>query len=163
MIRKSFLFFLLSLLISTNSFANASIPEDSFNQLNECVHKKNLQGCRDLVTASSSSLYARFISYGVTSCLPKNAEYVSEQDMGEQVVILASVTDNGKRRYGRLVFVEEGEGWKLDIPESLRMAMGKNWQEQLNFVEKIYLVMREDFGKKLKIDCQVLRQLVKKE
>ena len=73
-------------------------------------------------------------------------------------MIRASVTDLGKKRYMRLFFVEEEGTWKLDVPESLRTAMGKDWQKQVEITENIYLLMRSQFGAKL--DCNTIRSLV---
>lgn len=135
-----------------------SSARDSFERINSCVQKGDSKNCRDLFTASSISLYDRFMSYGIISCLPKDSEYVSKQNSGQHVMIRASVTDLGKPRFMRLFFVEEEGIWKLDIPESLQTAMGKNWPQQIELTEKIYLVMREQFGSKL--DCTTIRNLV---
>lgn len=157
--------FALSLSLFILAFSNSSslaalpVPEDSFNIINECIQNNDSKSCRDLFTASSMPLYNRFMSYGVMRCLPKDAEYVSEQNLGKAVVIRASFTEKDGEHFMRLVFVEEEEEWKLDVPESLRMAMGRNWQQQLDLVEKIYLNMRAEF--KIKIDCKILRDMVR--
>lgn len=151
------LFFLGS--TCSNAFAELPTPKDSFDLINECIQASDSKGCRDLFTASSISLYNRFMSYGVMRCLPKDAEYVSEQDIGKMVVIRASFSEKDGEHFMRLVFVEEEEEWKLDVPESLRMAMGRHWQERLALVEGIYLNMRENF--KMKIDCKALRDIVR--
>ena len=159
--KKITLFLVLFLIISKNAFATESTESsarDSFEQINTCVQNNDKQGCKDLFTASSASLYNRFMSYGLMNCLPKDAKYISHQYLGKVIMIRASVTDLGKTRFMRLFFVEEEAQWKLDVPESLREAMGKNWQQQIEITEKIYLVMREQFGAKL--DCTTIRGLV---
>ncbi len=159
--KKTALFLILLLITSQNAFAaetTETSARDSFEQINSCVQKEDAQSCKDLFTASSSSLYTRFMSYGLMNCLPKDAQYVSHQYLGKMIMLRASVTDLGKSRFMRLFFVEEEGRWKLDVPESLRTAMGKNWQQQIELTEKIYLVMRQQFGSKL--DCNTIRSLV---
>ena len=159
--KRTALFLALFLIIGKNAFATESMESsarDSFERINTCVQKEDTQGCKDLFTASSASLYTRFMSYGLMNCLPKDAQYVSHQYLGKIVMVRAKITDLNNQRFMRLFFVEEEGLWKMDVPESLRTAMGKNWQQQIELTEKIYLVMREQFGAKL--DCNTIRSLV---
>lgn len=145
-------------LTSSTSFAAEPSARNSFEQINNCTRREDAQSCRDLFTASSISLYDRFMSYGLVNCLPKDAQYDSQQNLGKTVLIRASVTDLGKKRYMRMFFVEEEGQWKLDVPESLHTAMGKDWKKQIEITENIYLLMRKQFGEKL--DCNTIRSLV---
>lgn len=153
-----FLFLALFLVVSGGALAEELSAKNSFERINGCVQKNDSQSCQDLVTASSASLYSRFMSYGLMNCLPKDAKYVSQQWVDGGVIVRASATDMGKQRVMRLVFVDEEGEWKLDTPESLRMAMGKNWQQQIDLAEQLYLLMKKQFGGKL--DCQTIRNLV---
>ncbi len=155
---KNIFLIIAFLLANSPVFAGESSARDSFEKINNCTRKEDIQSCRDLFTASSISLYDRFMSYGLVNCLPKDAEYDSQQNLGNTMLIRASVTDLGKKRYMRLFFVEEEGSWKLDVPESLRTAMGKDWEKQIEITENIYLLMRSQFGAKL--DCNTIRSLV---
>lgn len=157
-IRNIFLFSALFLVWSDNCLAAAATPKDNFEQINSCVRQEDADSCRHLLTVGSSPLYNRFMSYGLMNCLPKDAQYVSQQEIDGGVIVRASVTDMGRQRFMRLVFTKEGGEWKLDVTESLRMAMGKNWQQQIDLVEQLYLLMRKQFGAKL--DCAAIRGLV---
>ncbi|MEQ1704643.1 MAG: hypothetical protein ABL867_01560 [Rickettsiales bacterium] len=141
-----------------NVYASES-AKDSFDSINNCVKKEDTAGCKDLFTASSFSLYDRFASYGLMNCLPKDSAYVSHKEDGSHVMIRASATDLGKQRFLRLFFVKEEGKWKLDVPYSLSRSMGKNWEKQIEMVEQIYLLMKQQFGSKL--DCNIIRNLVK--
>lgn len=156
---KISLFLSLFLLGDASVFAATVTAKDSFESINNCVQKEDKQGCKNLFTASSASLYSRFMSYGLMNCLPKDAGYVSQQKIGDYVMIRASVTDNSKQRFMRLFFVEEEGAWKLDAPESLRISMGKNWEQQIEVAEQLYLLMKQQFGTQL--DCNTIRNLVK--
>jgi hypothetical protein len=59
----------------------------------------------------------------------------------------------------RLAFKPDGDDWKLDVPESLRIGMGENWQKQVDTTEQIYLVLRAQFGGEL--NCQAVQALAK--
>jgi hypothetical protein len=157
---KIILFLSLFLLVGANAFATESGAKKSFDKINNCVQKEDKQGCKDLFTASSASLYNRFMSYGLMGCLPKDAQYVSQKEVGSHVMIRASATDLGKQRFMRLFFVEEEGQWKMDVPESLRTSMGKNWEKQIELTEQIYLLMKSQLGAQL--DCKTIRNLVKK-
>ena len=151
--------FLLLLLGNSSVYAQEKTARDSFEQLSTCVKNEDKQGCKDLFTASSASLYRRFMSYGLMNCLPKDAQYVSEKKIDSHVMIRASVTDNSKQRFMRLFFVEEEGQWKLDVPQSLQTSMGKNWEKQIGAAEQLYLLMKTQFGGQL--DCKMIQNLVR--
>lgn len=149
----------LPLLFLSGNFAYANTDaKDSFDKINNCVKNNDPNNCSQLVTADSSELYNRFMSYGLINCLPKDAKFISQENMGSSIMIRAGVVDNGKSRTMRLVFSQEEEQWKLDTPQSLRLAMGKNWQQQIELVEQLYLLMKQQFGSQL--DCKTIRGLV---
>ncbi len=145
------------LFASASAYADSG-AKDSFDKINNCVKNNDRNGCRDLVTASSSDLYNRFMSYGLMACLPKDAKYISQENIGNDIIIKAGVHDNGRDRTMRLIFTEEEGQWKLDTPQSLRRAMGKNWEQQIELVEQLYLLMKQQFGSQL--DCRAIRGLV---
>jgi hypothetical protein len=152
------LFLPIFFLLATPVQAASTSAKDSFDKINNCVKNNDSQGCKDLVTASSSDLYNRFMSYGLVGCLPKDAEFISQENIGNDVMIRAGVVDNGNARTMRLIFTQEEGQWKLDTPQSLRRAMGKNWEQQIELVEQLYLLMKQQFGSKL--DCKTIRGLV---
>ncbi len=154
-----YIFLFLFMFFSVDASAFAKSPHESFESINSCVQKNDSKTCRDLFTKSSQPLYDRFMSYGLMDCLPKDGQYVSQEKIAGGVMVRASVTDNNKQRFMRLIFVEEEGGWKLDTPESLRLAMGKNWQQQIEVAEQLYLLMKKQFGSEL--NCSALKTLVK--
>ena len=150
--------FLLFLSSAVCAFAESS-AKASFEAINACVKKDDTVACKDYFTANSMSLYTRFMSYGLMECLPKNAEYYSEEPKDKNILLRAAVTQNDKQRYMRLIFSEEEGKWKIDVPESLRISMGKNWGNQVNMTEQVYLLMKKRMGDQL--NCSMILGLVK--
>jgi len=134
-------------------------PQDSITQLNQCLPKTDPSACRALVTASSVALYNRFVSYDLLKCLPQPVTYVSQEHKGAQTIIRSSVMVNGTQRFLRLIYVEEEGKWKLDIPESLHLSMGNNWEKQVNMTEQIYVMLKQQMGEQF--SCNTLLTLVK--
>lgn len=151
------LFLLLFLLGSPYALAENS-AKSSFEHISECVQKGDVDGCHGLLTASSEPLYTRFVDYDLVSCLPKNIGYISQKKSGSHVIIRSSVSVGDNTRYTRLAFVEEEGQWKLDVPESLRIGMGENWQKQIDATEQIYLMLRQQMGNQL--NCGMIENLV---
>lgn len=145
------------MLASASAYAAGS-ARGSFDSINNCVKKEDTQGCKDLFTASSISLYDRFASYGLMNCLPKDAVFDSQKEEDNHVMIRAGATDTGSQRFMRLFFTQEEGKWKLDVPYSLSKSMGKNWEKQIQMVENIYLLMKQQLGGQL--DCNMIRALV---
>jgi hypothetical protein len=155
---KKFFFVIFLLFSSSNAYALTSAA-DSFVAINTCVKKADAKGCQHYFTAGSQDLYDRFTSYGLMECLPKDARYFSEEEKDGGILLRAKITDYGKDRYMRLLFVEEKATWKLDIPKSLQISMGKNWQNQVNAIEQVYLMLKQNLGGKL--NCEMIRGLAK--
>ena len=150
------LFFLLALF-----FAPCAVRADSakqcFMDLNNCLTQSPPAHCRTLMTSSSLELYDRLSTYDVIGCLPKKTEYLSEQPQGKYTLVRARTQLGNTPRFLKMAFVKEKDKWKLDIPYSLRMAIGENWQKQVNMTEQLYLFLRAQM--KGKIDCTAVQNL----
>lgn len=157
--QKLLLLFSSFLALAMPAFANT--PKAAFAQLNACVKAGKTSECRDKVTASSVDLYDRFASYGLTQCLPHDVAYVSNMPSGEYQVIRASTNALGGQRYMRFYFTEEEGQWKLDVPQSLRVSMGENWEKQVGAAEQLYLVLKSQMGDQL--GCGAVQTLVQKQ
>jgi hypothetical protein len=143
----------------STALAAARTPVETFTAINQCIEKETTPGCRDLVTASSISLYDRFVSYGLVRCLPQHSTFISQERKGNSIIIHASATTQGNVRKMRLVLAEEEGEWKLDIPESLHLAMGDKWEQQVTMTEQVYLMMKKNLGAQL--NCDAIMSLVK--
>jgi len=132
-------------------------PRQSFERLNRCAQAAELN-CRDMVTASSVEIYDRFASHNLVHCLPRDAVYASEKTVGSQSTIRASIGKGANKRFMRVILAEEEDEWKLDLPESLRVGMGENWEKQLDMSEELYLMMKNQFGTAL--NCAALQNLM---
>ena len=122
-----------------------------------CVESRNEAACRDNITASSISLFSRFANYDLMDCLPQSVTYLSKKPMKKSMQVRAQATTNDKKTNVRLVFQQEENVWKLDIPESLRQGIGENWESQLNATEQVYLLLKAQMGDKL--NCGMIRNL----
>ncbi len=150
---KSIHLLLLLLLPAASAFAAG--PKESFTRINQCVTTQDTATCRDWITVSSVAIYDRFIADDLAKCLPKDAIYISQKQAGSEVIVRAGV--NAGSRTMRLVFVEEEGKWKLDVPESLHLGIGDNWEQQLNLTEEAYAMMKQYMGDKL--NCAMLQNL----
>lgn len=127
------------------------------NRLAACVQDRDAQTCRDNITASSVPLFDRFSEYGLMDCLPQSVSYVSQKPEGDAVLVRASATSNEKKSTVRLIFQQEEDQWKLDIPETLRRGIGDNWEKQVNATEQVYLMLKTQMGDNL--NCTMIRNL----
>ncbi|NBX04058.1 MAG: hypothetical protein EBR02_08400 [Alphaproteobacteria bacterium] len=107
-----------------------------------------------MLTPNSHALFDRVAGYDVLGCLPKKTEYISEQQAGSYTLVRAKTQLGNTPRFLKLAFT----GGKLDIPYSLRMALGESWEKQVNATEQIYLMLRAQFGGKL--NCNTVQGLV---
>lgn len=153
--RKLWLCLVLNLLWA--SPAHAQEVRGAFTALNTCLLGGAPTKCRAMLTASSLELYDRITGYDVMDCLPKETTYVSEQASGKHMMVRASTKLGETVRFLRLAFIREKGAWKLDIPFSLRLAIGENWQKQVSMTEQLYLFMRQQLGGKL--NCAAVQGL----
>lgn len=135
----------------------ATDARQSFLDVRQCVKDENVAQCRTLLTRNSLELYNRFTSYGIMGCLPKDAAYFSQKTSGSDVIIRASVTSAGQKRYMNLVFSRESGAWKLNVPASLQKGLGPQWEQNVAMVEKIYLLLHEQMGASL--NCAAIQNL----
>lgn len=139
----------------------AESAKDSFTRLKSCVSTNQPGACREQITASSVEMFDRFASYGLLSCLPSDATYVSQAKTGEYTVVRASTKQLGQKPKNlRLVFAKEENDWKLDIPESLHGALGEKWEQQVTLTEQLYLALKAQLGEQM--GCGAVRKLVQK-
>lgn len=149
----------LLLFILASSPALATPAQEAFDRLNGCLQRKVLPQCRQYVTTGSIELYDRFDEYGFGRCLPQQATYLSEEPMGEYVVVHAGARKNDRDQPVRLAFMQEGGEMKLDVPMSMQLWLGDNWQSRIDAAEKLYLLMRQQFG--AMISCDTAQSLIK--
>ncbi|MBV8938282.1 MAG: hypothetical protein JO089_00390 [Alphaproteobacteria bacterium] len=128
------------------AFAEESGAKAAFSHLIRCIGARNAPACRGLLTADSVELYNRFVDYGLMQCVPSGIDYVSQQRADPYVIIRAGVVTGGVRRFMRLIFAREAGNWKLDVPESLRAALGEKWRQRVALTEQLYIALRQQMG-----------------
>lgn len=144
--------------ISTPAHA-ADSARTGFLRMESCVEKRSLEKCRDDITADSVILYDRFTGYNLARCLPAKVQYISQKPLGKHMLVRASAQDGRQDHVLRLVFSQEEAKWKLNVPESLHLWLGDNWQNRITLIEQLYLMLRQQFGDRL--DCSSAQALVK--
>ena len=151
---------LLLSLIANPAFALAKTEDTvktAANRIAACVESRNANDCRENITASSASLFNRFVNYNLMDCLPQSVTYLSKKPIKKAMQVRVQTTSNDKKTIARLIFQQEENTWKLDIPESLRQGIGENWESQLNATEQVYLMLKGQMGDK--INCGMIRNL----
>jgi len=128
--------------------------------IKSCIMANDSRLCHSFMTQSSYEIFDKFTFYKLMPCLPTNFVYESEQALGEQIIVKASMPADNKTNYiFRMVFVGKGEGIKLDLPETLHTGLGGNWRDKMNFAEQLFLMMRQNMQDKL--TCDVIRDLAR--
>ena len=118
--------------------------------------------CSQSVTKASQDYCSRFVGYDLLPCLPPKVLFESLKQQGANYVVRARLeTTTDAAYYVRLAFVKDGSRFKLDIPESLRIGLGKDWANRAHVMEQVYLIMRSQFGGKL--GCDQLEEMVNTE
>ena len=109
--------------------------------------------CRALLTPDSYSFYDRFAGYGLMPCLPTNLTMESQKQSGTHTILTASMPAGGGKKYLiRLSYDPASPQLLLDIPDSLRRALGERWENKMKLAEQLYLLMKQNLGDKLTCD-----------
>lgn len=131
-----------------------------FQSVRRCVMQNDSDYCRSILTPNSYTIFDRFFSYKLMPCLPTDFTYTSEgMASGHRIVKLTMPAGGGMLYVLRLAFAETKEGIKLDVPASLKVGLGDNWESKINLSEQLYLMMKQNMGDKL--TCDMLNGLVK--
>ena len=155
--RHFILFFALACLLT--SPAGAATPARVFAELKSCVMANEPDICRGMLTSSSHTLYDRFASYGLMICLPTDFEYEKSVQKGGYYIVTAASGDAPRARSRlRLAFTAAATP-KLDVPQTLRLGLGENWQNKISLAEQLYLLMRQNMGSQL--TCDQVAPLIK--
>lgn len=139
--------------------ASATPAEVGFEQAKQCIMQNDATFCHKVLTAESYPLFDRFMSYKLMPCLPTDFTYKSEStEAGFTVVKATQPAPDNRVRIIRLAFTAADT--KLDVPASLRIGLGEDWQNKLQLAENIFLMLRANAGGNL--TCDQLEGLVKK-
>lgn len=151
---------LLIALLLLPSFAHANtIGQQGITAVKQCIMQNDIEFCHKIMTAESYGIFDRFFSYKLMPCLPTDFTYENEQEAAKKTIVKASLPADNRSHYEfRLVFVGQPPNVKIDIPETFHIGLGDNWQNKVNFMEQLYLMMKQNM--KDKLTCDMLRSLV---
>jgi len=154
-------YFFLILLFILPSVAYAETPGlQGFKAIKQCIMQNDTGLCHASMTQSSYEIFDKFTAYKLMPCLPTDFKYESEHKSGTKTIVKAEMPqDNANKYIFHMVFVKQDEEVKLDLPETLRVGLGDNWQDKLNMSEQLFLMMRQNMQDEL--TCDVLINLVK--
>ncbi len=94
-------------------------------------------------------------------CLPVNITYVSQAPLGNEILVRVSSETGDSPSIMRLHFTLENSIWKLNLPTTLEAGLGAGWQQRLDTVEQVYLMLKQQTGGAL--NCAVLQGLVQQK
>lgn len=128
-----------------------------FAAVKQCVMQNDVRLCHDALTPSSHELFDRFYAYRLMPCLPTDFTYDSEKTHNGMTIVKAVQDAGGNRQHVlRLVFQDD----KLDLPQSLQLGLGQEWQNRLNMAEQVFLMIRASTEGDFR--CDQVNNLVKK-
>lgn len=154
--------FLLAMIVMVPLASHAETTgRQGLGEIKQCIMQNDTVLCHQTMTPSSYPIFDKFSGYRLMPCLPTDFSYKSEHKSGDETIVKASMPEDSTTNYEfRLVFVKDGGGQvKLDLPETLHIGLGDNWQDKLNTSEQIFLMMKQNMQDKL--TCDVLLNLVK--
>jgi len=147
--------------VATASEASRKEAEKGISNVSSCLKSNDKESCKSVITSNSVELFNRFNGYGLFSCLPSNLDYFADHMQGGHMVVKSIINTPDERQYlVRLAFLKEGSDWKLDVPKSLEVGLGTEWKQKLDAGEKIYLLLRQQYGEQL--SCNMLQGVVKR-
>lgn len=144
-------FFLVTLLMQIPALPSlaSEAGKEGFKALKHCVMNNDVTLCHKAITPDSYAIADRFIYYKLMPCLPTNFTYAGENSAGGYTIVKATMPAPDNRHHTlRLAFANT----QLDIPESLRIGLGENWQDKLNLAEQLFLMMRNNAGNQFTCD-----------
>lgn len=146
------------LLLPVQAYATTVQPKEVLQDLQAALQEGDEEAARYYLTNNSQDIFNRFWGYQLQGCIPTSANYMGERQQGRVVFVKAGSENRNNIQYTELAFVEENGQWKMDVPESLRVAWGNQWQDRLTQMELLYLTLQSQMGGHL--DCKALQGLV---
>lgn len=140
--------------------AAGSDIKTSFYTIKQAIQNEDNTVIQSYVTQASLPAVNRLTAHKLGGCLPGELEYAGERREGNYMIATVQTPyTEGRVLSSELAFSYENNRWKLDVPESFRKAMGENWQEIVNQMESLYVMMQSQFGDV--VNCTMVRELIK--
>lgn len=141
--------------------ANAElVGQQGLAKIKQCIMQNNTAFCHSVLTPSSYQLFDKFAGYQLLPCLPTDFEYTSEQKAAAgETIVKASLPRDAQHNYAfKMVFVGSHGAAKLDLPETLQIGLGPDWQKKMNMSEQLFLMLSQSTKNK-QLTCQVLQDM----
>ena len=142
---------ILSLFIFSLAFINAKAADGDFGTLikfTDELRTKNYDQARQYISSDSNELFDRYVKYDLGAQTPNNIVFLREDINGQfhYLRVTNNKTVNGKLQATKVALVSENGMDKIDLPETLRLDFGPNWQQRVNMIEQSYNFARLNLG-----------------
>ena len=155
----------LPIFIVTILFAfNAQAADDDFAVIQnfaQNLQAKNYDGASQYTSNASQDLFKKYTAFDLGDLTPGNLSVVSQSSNNNfRYVKIAGTDSRGKRAMINVAMITENGNAKIDLPESMRLGFGDNWQQRVDFIEQSYLLAKQNLGEQQA--NQLLHSLIKK-
>ena len=140
--RIMILCFLVLFLSISQANADVKAIRDDATILEKAARKGDIALCTRYSTKESAPYIERLMKNGLQQFIPKHITYGTISGTGKTRYLEALSHHNGQDEFIELAFTHQGKQWKFDLPESMRHGFGVDWQEQLQQIEQLYLLMK---------------------
>ena len=122
---------------------------------------KNYAQARQYISGKSDDLFNKYSQYDLGDLTPGNVKLLNTSTTAEYHYLKISNTNaQGKAGITTVAMVTEDGQPKIDLPESLRLGFGPNWQQKVDMIEKSYVSAKQYFGEQQ--SRQLLNTLLQK-
>ena len=153
--------FLTILFLFTASIANAD-DISTLRDFTAALQSKDYSTAKQYVSTNSEQLFDRYSQYDLGDMTPSYGRLISQsQNSNYRYLKVAAPTNPGQPvRATNVAFITENNNPKIDLPETLRLGFGPNWEQRINMIEQSYIFTKQQFGEEQ--SRQVLNTLVQK-
>jgi hypothetical protein len=151
-------FILLLFCIVSQAHAEVKTISDAALSLEKALRGNNSAACYHYSTQASHPYIKRILSYKLQSLIPKHVTYDTPGHDGNFMTLHATSLQHGQETFVVLVFSREQNQWKFDFPETMRVGLGNDWEQQLADIEQLYVLSQSQSGNGQKALMDMLKQ-----
>lgn len=118
----------------------------SLHTLMDATRSRGYAQAEVLVTERSRPLLERFWKQGVPLFFPEKATVKKEMTKGAFRYLWVTPAENPQAGSVIVAYTDEDGRSKLDLPETFRNGLGKDWPNKLNMLEQGYLMAKAQMG-----------------
>ncbi len=137
------------LLFMSSGFAVAVERENmALNHILAHTKDKQPDKAKAYLTSRSYDLYDRIYKHKLTFLIPSDVE-ATRNEVKDGFNYVQFIDPSSKSQQNIIMaFQNDASIEKLDLPETLRIGLGENWEASLDMIEQSYLFARQFYGEK---------------